>query len=194
MKNYLPFKMTSESKLKWLFIISLVFTLILFQIMNIINHPLKNDTATLGIISYEFAGNISTAQEMIQSWNGVEKILAGISLGFDYLFLLSYALTICLGCVFVTRSFSVQNKLLINFGAILAYAQFGAAILDSIENYALIKILLGAQQDLFAVLAYWCAMPKFVIVVIGIIYICFGLLIGFIKKIVSPKAFIASMF
>jgi len=183
MKIHLPFKGITDSKLKWLFVISLVVTLIFFQIMNILNLPLKNDTTLLGIISFEFAGKISSAQNMIQSWNEVEKNIAGISLGFDYLFLVSYALTICLGCVFVTRSFSQQNKLLINFGAILAYAQFVAAILDSIENYALIKILLGSQQEMLAVVAYWCALPKFVIVVIGVGYIVLGLVLYFLIRI-----------
>lgn len=183
MKIHLPFKWITDSKLKWLFVISLVVTLIFFQIMNILNLPLKNDTTLLGIISFEFAGKISSAQNMIQSWNEVEKNIAGISLGFDYLFLVSYALTICLGCVFVTRSFSQQNKLLINFGAILAYAQFVAAILDSIENYALIKILLGSQQEMLAVVAYWCALPKFVIVVIGVGYIVLGLVLYFLIRI-----------
>ena len=182
-----PFQGIADSRLKWLFIISLVVTLILFQIMNILNHPLKNDTATLGIISFEFAGNISSAQEIIQSWKKVEEVITGISLGFDYLFLASYAFTICLGCVFVTGSFYWQSKKLKNFGVILAYAQFGAAILDSIENYALIKIFLGTQQNLYAVLAYWCALSKFVIVLIGIGYLIVGFFCYFLDKITKWK-------
>jgi hypothetical protein len=187
MKIHLPFNGITIPKLKWLFVISLVGTLILFQIMNIFNQPLKNEAAPLGILSFEFAGNISTAQEMIQSWGEVGKITAGISLGFDFLFLVSYALTIFFGCIFVTQSFSLQNKLLLNFGVILAYAQFVAAILDSIENYALINVLVGSQQNIFATIAYWCALPKFVIVLIGVSYIVLGLGFYFINRIVSLK-------
>jgi len=187
MKIHLPFKDVSNTKLKWLFIISLIVTLILFQVMNVINQPLKNDIATLGIISFEFAGNITTAQEIIQSWDETTKIYTGISLGFDYLFLVSYALTIFVGCIFVTRSISWQSKILINFGAVLAYVQIIAAILDSIENYALIKILLGSQQNLYAILAYLCALPKFMIVVIGIIYLLLGFLIELIRKTKASK-------
>ena len=104
---------------------------------------------------------------------------------------MSYALTIFLGCVFVTRSFSQQNKLVINFGAILAYAQFVAAILDTIENYALIKILLGAQQEIFAVVAYRCTVPKFVIVAVGIGYICFGLVLIIIRKLFEKNEIVS---
>ena len=179
------------SKLKWLFVILLVVTLIILQIMIILNQPLKNEAAPLGILSFEFAGKISVAQEMIKSLNTKEQIYAGINLGFDYIFLLFYSLTIALGCILVTRHFSYPGRLLFNFGVLLAYAQVGAAILDSIENYALIKILLGAQREIFAVLAYWCAVPKFVIVAAGIGYICFVLVLIISRKLVGQNEIVS---
>ena len=80
---------------------------------------------------------------------------------------------------------------MINFGAIFAYAQFVAAILDTIENYALIKILFGAKQEIFAVVAYWCTVPKFVIVAVGIGYICFGLVLIIIRKLFEKNEIVS---
>jgi len=171
-----------------------VLTLILLMCMNLIDAPLKTSAAPNGIISFEFAGKILVAQEMVQSWGTKGRIYAGLSLGLDYLFLFAYSLTLALGCVIAPRSFSQPGQFLYNFGVMLAWAQFGAAILDSVENYALIKILLGSQREIFVVLAYWCALPKFVIVVIGIVYICLGLVFVFIRKLKSRKSLKTEMY
>jgi hypothetical protein len=59
-------------------------------------------------------------------------------------------------------------------GTLLAWAQFGAALLDALENYALIQVLLGSQQALWPVVARWCAIPKFLIVAAGLVYVGIG--------------------
>jgi hypothetical protein len=58
----------------------------------------------------------------------------------------------------------------------LAWAQFAAALLDVVENYALIRVLLGTEQAIWPVIARWCAMPKFIIVALGLIYVIAGAL------------------
>lgn len=42
-------------------------------------------------------------------------------------------------------------------GALLAWGQIVAALLDALENYALIQILLGTEQGLWAQVARWSA-------------------------------------
>ncbi|MBC8182853.1 hypothetical protein H8E88_17255 [candidate division KSB1 bacterium] len=174
MKIQHPFNWLPESLFIRAFILLFVLTFVLLMCLNLIDAPLKTTVAPNGIISYELAGELSVAQEMIRSWGAVGQIYAGLSLGFDFLFLVSYSLFIALGCIIVTRRLSQPGQFLFKFGALLAWAQFGAAILDAIENYALIRILLGSQNEILPVVAYWCALPKFVIVVIGMGYICFG--------------------
>ena len=65
-------------------------------------------------------------------------------------------------------------RFLAALGATLAWAQFGAAALDAVENYALIRLLLGDRSPRWPPLARWCALPKFAIVAAGLVYVLVG--------------------
>jgi hypothetical protein len=177
-----PFTWMSEREQKQAFLGIFVFTLAAMTAMNIIGHPLVNETAPQGIVSFEFAGTLDAAHRMMESWGETGLISAGLSLGFDYLFLVVYAFCIALGCVLMARAMQYRVKIFIPVGAVLAWAQFLAAILDAIENYALIRVLLGATVDLWPALARACAGPKFLIVSAGLLYIIVGLILMFIIK------------
>jgi hypothetical protein len=129
-------------------------------------------------LSFEFAGDLAVAQEMIESWKPRGEVFAGVILGFDYLFMVAYALTIGLGCVLVARSLSERFKTLSSVGIVLAWAMFLAALLDALENYALIRVLLGSGNELWPVVAKWCAGPKFIIIALGLLYVVIGAIIG----------------
>jgi len=97
-----------------------------------------------------------------------------------------YALCIALGCVLISRAMQYRVKIFVPIGAILAWAQFLAAILDAIENFALIRVLFGATVDLWPALARLCAGPKFLIVSAGLLYIIIGLILSFTIKVKRP--------
>jgi len=181
-----PFAWLSETAQKRAFLGVFVFTLAAMMCMNIIGHPLINEIAPQGIVSFEFAGTFDAAHRMMESWGPKGLISAGLSLGFDYLFLVVYSLCIALGCVLVARAMQHRVKSLVKIGALLAWAQFLAAFLDAIENYALIRILLGANADLWPSLARLCAGPKFTIVTAGLLYIILGLVLMFFVKTKRP--------
>jgi hypothetical protein len=143
-------------------------------VMSVIGGALINDVSPSGILSFEFAGDLTSAQRMVETWGPSGRVQVGLSLGLDYLFLVGYSLSIALGCVLVAQSFDPRSRLLIISGVTLAWAQFGAALLDAFENYALIRLLLGTQQELWPVVAKWCAIPKLILVVAGIVYILIG--------------------
>jgi hypothetical protein len=172
----------SEPIQKRAFIGIFIFTLAAMMAMNIIGQPLVNETAPQGIVSFEFAGAIESAQRMLDSWGEQGRVSAGLSLGFDYLFLIVYAACISLGCVLVARALRDRVKIFASIGSLLAWAQILAAMLDAIENYALIRVLLGSNQNLWPGLARFCAGPKFLIVLAGLLYIIFGLILIFIIK------------
>jgi hypothetical protein len=151
--------------------------------LQILGGPLKTDVAPSGIVSFELAGELSLAQSMVKSWGRTGQVYAGLNLGLDYLFLVAYASAIGLGCVLVVRNLSERVAILSLVGVMLAWGQFGAALLDCIENYALIRILLGTQRDVFPVLARWCALPKFLIVAAGLVYIIIGALMVIVPKL-----------
>jgi hypothetical protein len=105
-----------------------------------------------------------------------------LSLGVDYLFLVSYSITVGLGCVLLARSLSTRSPFLHSIGMILAWGQIGAGLLDALENYALIRILLGSERAYWPVVARWCAIPKFLIVSAGIIYILWAVILKVTNK------------
>lgn len=181
-----PFGWLSDSGQKRAFLGVFVFTLAAMMCMNIIGNPLVNETAPQGIVSFEFAGTLDAAHRMMESWGEKGLISAGLSLGFDYLFLVVYALCIALGCVLVARAMQNRVKSLFAIGALLAWAQFLAAVLDAIENFALIRVLLGSSAELWPTLARFCAGPKFLIVSAGLLYIIIGLILLFTVKAKRP--------
>jgi hypothetical protein len=177
-----PFEWLSASGQKRAFILLLVLTFAVMVSLQMLGGPLKTDVAPSGIVSFEFAGELSLAQSMVDSWGRTGQVYAGLNLGLDYLFLVAYAGAIGLGCALVARNLSERVEFLSLVGIILAWGQFGAALLDAIENYALIRILIGTQRDLYPVVARWCAVPKFLIVAAGLVYIIIGALVAMVAK------------
>lgn len=177
-----PFEWLSAAGQKHAFISLLVLTLAVMVSLQILGGPLKTDVAPSGIVSFEFAGELSLAQSMVESWGRTGQVYAGLNLGLDYLFLVFYASAIGLGCVLVARNLSERVEFLSLIGIILAWGQFGAALLDGIENYALIRVLLETQKELWPVVARWCAVPKFLIVATGLVYIIIGALVAMVAK------------
>ena len=137
-------------------------------LLNIVGVPLITDRSPTGIVSFEMAGDLANAQAMVASWGENGRIAAGISLGADYLFMPVYAAAIGLGCILVAGQFGPGNGQ--RLGYILAWAQGAAALLDGVENVALIQILLGNTNLNWPPVAYWCAFIKFVFIALGLLY------------------------
>ncbi len=151
-----------------------VVTLAVIVAMLVVGAPVKTEAAPDGILSYELAGTAAKARAMVDSWDHRQQVFVALSLGLDYLFLVCYPSSIALACVLLTRRFSGRLAFLATVGALLAWAQFVSGLLDGIENYALIRILLGAEGELWPRMALWCAVPKFGIVALGLLYMIFG--------------------
>lgn len=182
MRNRHPFAWLPASGQKRVFIVLLALTLTVMVGLNILGRPLNTEVAPLGIISFELAGGLSQAQRMVRSWGPTGQVYAGLNLGLDYVFMIAYAGCISLGCVLVVRTISRRAEFLSAAGVSLAWAQLGAALLDAVENYALIQVLLGSQQALWPIVARWCAIPKFTIVAAGLVYISLGAVLAVAKK------------
>ncbi|MBN1636374.1 MAG: hypothetical protein JW920_07660 [Deltaproteobacteria bacterium] len=168
-----PFEKLSLSVKKRAFLVFLVLALVIMALLNIIGAPLITDAAPAGIVSYELAKNIDMTAGILASWDETARISAGLSLGFDYLFMVAYSVAIALACVLSAGLF---RSALTSLGMILAWLQFVAAILDAIENYALIRLLYGAVSQPWPLIAWACAIPKFAFVLLGILYALVGLI------------------
>lgn len=168
-----PFTWLSPDAQIPLFFVFLVLTLLVSTALMRLGRPLQR--AGAGIVAYELAGDLATAQRMRQQWGERGRLYAALNLGLDYLYLVLYPITIALGCVLVAEGQTAQGIFFSRVGILLAWAQFAAGLLDAVENYALIRLLLGADDERWPPLARGCALVKFGIVGLGLLYVLIGL-------------------
>jgi len=172
---YQPFEFLIENNSKSIYRVLFFFSIIVFIILQIIDVHLKTNASSWGIVSFEISGNIEKSSEIIASWDKKAVIFATLSIGVDYLFIFLYATTIGLGCLLTARKFkSKSRKFLYFLGSGLSLGMLIAALFDVIENYAMLRQLLGMTDSFWPKLALWCAIPKFGIVLTGIIYLILG--------------------
>ncbi len=182
MKPKHPFEFITPSSRKSGFYLSLIFTLGVMVALNTIDTHLKSSAAPNGILSFEFSGTIANARAILGSWGEKGQVYAGLSLGIDYLFLVLYPFTIGLACVLTGEKLSNRLPFLQSTGPLLAWGLIIAGVMDSVENYALIKILSGAPGEFSVLTAMYCASIKFTLVGLGLLYIISGTITGFFIK------------
>jgi len=163
----------------WLFLAA---TLAIMAIMNVVGAPLITPQAPAGIISYELSGAVPKAEFILNSWDQNARLHAAFSLGFDYLFMLAYSTTIALACLWAGRMAQRRKWPLAGMARPLAWTQWLAALLDGIENLGLILILFGPVIDPWPVIARWCAILKFSLIFLGMIYAFYGLVVSLLPR------------
>ncbi len=176
MSNLNPFTWLPHQVQKKALIVFGITTLILLIIISIIDQPLKNIHSG-GIIAFELAGSFERSQEILDSWDYNAKLFAAFSLGIDYFFMLAYSLFLSLSIFKLSKRFINRKRWYSQLGIYLAWAQFAAAIFDAIENYFLLRLLLGSQTEIFSSLAFYSASIKFILIVLGFLYIVLSLIL-----------------
>ena len=176
-----PFSVLNKPFEKKLTFVLLLLLLLTISAMFYFDSFLKNDVAEYGIVSFELAKNIDSSVSILNSWNEKAKTFAGLSMGFDFLFLIIYASLIAI-LIHRLNEQLWKGKTFYRLGVMLIWLSFAAAIFDVIENIALIKLLTGNLKQVWSSLAYYFAIPKFLFVILGILYIIINFLYRLIKK------------
>lgn len=166
-----PFQWISDSALKQALVVSVLVTLALMVTLNALGTPLRTEAAPAGIVSFEFAGSLTEARRMIDSWGITGRTYAGLNLGLDYLFLAAYPFSIGLACDMVSRRLRTRGGGFSNLGIGLAWGLGAAGLLDALENYSLIRVLLGTQIESWPRVARISATGKFALVGLGLLYV-----------------------
>ncbi len=181
-----PYKWLCEIAPRSALLIFFLLSVALLTGLRFLDQTLITDPAPRGIVSFELAGNIQQAHQILEEWGPEGRVCAALSLGLDYLFLIVYALLISLACVLTARYFTLKFTFLATAGFVLGWGQFCAAILDAVENLALIRLLLDSQRESWPIIARWCAIVKFGIIGAGLAYILIGTLIVLTLKSFAP--------
>ena len=132
------------------------------------------------IWSLAAVGTLAGAESIIGAWDESARIQAGVSLGLDFFFLVAYAVALAGACRWV--AVRLASHRLQDLGTVLAWGAWGAALLDTIENLALIQLLIGRGEAWHPVLAAFCAWPKFGLAGGALLYIVTGAAMIFVAR------------
>ena len=168
----------TEKRLTYSLMYILVISLITMRYLDL---KITNTVTPYGMVSFEFSQTLERAQEILSSWSQLNQIFAGISLGFDFLFLIIYTLFIAL----LIHKLNVRiwtGKSFYRVGELLIWSMFFTAILDTAENICLIKLLTRNLKDYWVELAFYFASLKFFLIGISIIYIVINFCMLLFKK------------
>ena len=159
-----------------------VLTVGILALLGYLGTALITASAPTGMLSYNLAGSGTRASAVLASWSGQARERALLFLGLDYLYLFIYPAFISLGCARLALSLSHSAPRLAALGRSLSWLVLAAGGFDAVENYALIRQLLTAPSDLWAQVAWWCALPKFGLSLIGLVYMLAGYAIRLTKS------------
>jgi len=159
-----PFQKIPSDKRPLVFALLCVVTISLVIIMEV------KKVEPRGIISLELAGDVPTAQQIVESWDMSSQRNALFSMRLDFLLTIAYSNTIGLGCFWAAETISTDAQGVSAVGIILAWSQWLAALLDVVENIALLSMLCISVTQPFPTIALWCAVPKFELIVAGLLY------------------------
>jgi hypothetical protein len=126
------------------------------------------------IVDFELAGSVPKAQAIIDAWSETDRIRAGFSLGFDYLYMPLYSTTIALAGILAAGV--LRRKAWRTSGLLLAWGLWVAALCDATENLALYTELLGNNVAPYPQVAQICATIKFGLIVLGLLYVIAGVI------------------
>lgn len=165
-----PLAAISVGQRRRAFVPFLAFTLLVMAVLAGIDRRITTTAVPRGIVSFEVAGDPATAQRMMDSWDARARLHVAFSNGIDYLFMVLYSTTIALACLWAASVYARYSSVLAAAGVWLAWGQWLAALLDATENVALTVMIFGGVRAPWPALAWWCAVPKFALIVAGLLY------------------------
>ena len=101
-------------------------------------------------------------------------VRASFSLGLDFLFIPVYTLTIGLWSVVSQEVLNARKWPFAKAGTLVAYGVVAAGVFDIVENVALLWTLFTIVNPPWPQLAAWCAIIKFSLLFLGIVYAAYG--------------------
>ncbi len=160
-----PLEFTPQRLHRPLFNFFLLLTIAIFGIFYFIDQPLQTSAAPSGTVSFELARTPETARSILDSWDANARLIAAFGLGFDFLFMPVYALALSFGLLLAGHGKANWYRRLTMW---MGWGAFAAALFDAVENYALLRVLIGDVDTVFPLVAAVCALTKFTLLLFGI--------------------------
>lgn len=149
--------------------------------------PSPTENAPGGIIDLELAGDREKAQQIVRSWEETDSQDRAVrNVRLDFLFLYVYSIAIGSVCLWSGAVLEDRRGRGSRLGVPLAWGMTLAALLDVVENVALLKLLDGVTTSAglpWTQIARLCAVPKFILIIAGLAYAAVGIIVW----LVIPK-------
>lgn len=152
-----------RSPLFYIFLAGALAMLFLFQP---VNQPLMNADAPAGIVSLQLAWTPERAQSILDSWDARARLFAAFGLGFDYLFMPTYAAALALGALLAAGR---HPGWFARLGGWAGGGAFLAALCDALENLGQFHQLFNGRIDLAAPIAVLASL-KFALLLLALVY------------------------
>jgi predicted acylesterase/phospholipase RssA len=127
-----------------------------------------------GIVGWALARTPEASRAIKLSWDATARSYVALSLGLDFVFIIVYSCTLGFGCLWVSRLFAPTSQAMAIIGVLLAWGQCVAGGLDVIENISLLRMLFGPVTSRGVRVASFCATVKFILIVLGVLYLAAG--------------------
>jgi len=133
-------------------------------------------SGTPGIVEFEFVRNASRASRFLAEWGAGGRDAVRLSLIVDYGFMASYGSFVTLSGL-ATRDFAREHgrRTLASAGRIVPWFAAAAAVFDAGENAFLLLTVGGHGGSAAPVLATTCASVKWVLIVVAVAYLIWGI-------------------
>lgn len=163
----------APSRRQWILVTGIA-TAAFWIALGIIERSLPNGTP--GIIDFEFVRNADRAARFLAEWGADGRDSVRLSLIVDYGFMLSYGAFVTLAGL-ATRDFAREHghRALASAGRVVPWFAAAAAAFDAGENAFLLLTVGGDGGSAAPVLATVCASVKWVLIVIAVGYLVWGL-------------------
>lgn len=155
---------------------------VLLAALNMIEGALKARTA-YGTVDLQGVGTGWSIRVIMDHWTSPpDSVLAGFSLGLDFLFIPLYGAALFFGSIAAMDRFAPRPGRLRRIMTLFAFAPVAAAICDAVENSLELVMLTAGPTDALARLALEATAAKYVGVAIGLILAIAGLVGRYVKR------------
>jgi hypothetical protein len=145
--------------------LSLLVSLILFIALLVINEPLQTSAAPKGIVSFQMAGTLDQASDILASWDSDAMSSARASLWLDFAFAAAYVVSLLLLTRHLSRDRPGVRERTVSRLVRGLFIAAGAS--DVVENILLLNNL-DSPSDSLSMAATLFALAKFTGLILGL--------------------------
>ena len=178
-----PFERIPPDKRQRIFQPFLASTIFIFIVWVLMVSPMSNEKAPFSVSSFGMAGSLANAREMMASWDEPARLSGALGIGFDFLQLIVYSTTFAMACGWLARMFHRLGWSSISaLGFIIAWGQWLAVLLGTVQNYVMMSLLLGFGSEIGVQISYWATLFKLILLVLGPVYAALGGLFWMVRR------------